>query len=253
MTINTIDPATPGPTDPVGQGDDQIRALKQAITNTFPQAPGSSADDPWDIPLQVGPRTIADVLNKADAVDLNALDVRVGSVEISQLNQNTRLDTLEAFAVNAVSIFATPQGALDAAWPVGSMYIAADGVNPENRGFPGTWVPAGDGRFLVGGIIDFGDEVGNTDSEVVLTESNLPQHKHAHTTFREDSGQEGDIPATFFSSPTRNFRTHLAGRDASTFEYAIYNTDEGVNLSPNPDPVDLSPAALVVRFYRRTE
>lgn len=77
MTIDTIDPGQPDPNDPAGQGDDQLRDFKQDIVDTFPQAPTATPTDPWDIPLEVGPRAVNDVINKATTADLAATDAQV--------------------------------------------------------------------------------------------------------------------------------------------------------------------------------
>ena len=252
MTINTIDPSTPDPNDPVGQGDDEIRALKQAIADTFPQTPVSTPTDPWDIPLQVGPREINAITDLATNADLLALDVRVGAAELNINNNISRITILEAFAATAGSAFTSLEDALEAAWPVGSLHISADGLNPSTKGIPGTWNPIGDGQFLRGSVNDFGVSGGNDSNQVTLIEANLPQHKHGHTTYREDSGmQTALLDPVFFTNPARLPASHMAGRDASSAEFTIFNTDFGVNLSPTPDPIDVSPSFVNVRFFER--
>ena len=249
-TINTLDPATPDPNDIVGLGDDEIRALKQVITGTFSQTPTDTPADPWDIPLAVGPRTLASILTAASAADLAALDTRVGAIEGSLAGLVTALAALDIRTVALETNAVTAAQALDAAFPVGTLYVAADGISPTTKGIPGTWIVQGDDRFLLGSNSNFGDEGGNENSELVLEETNLPQHKHQHSTYREDSGTTALDP-TFFTEPVTTFMSHSAGRSASSAENAIFNTDEGVNLLENPTPIDLSPAFLRVRFFSR--
>ena len=69
-TIADMDPAIPGVNDPVGAGDDEIRAVKDMLQKQFPgdEAPGSvdwtaaplpdRTADVYDTPVLVGPRTI---------------------------------------------------------------------------------------------------------------------------------------------------------------------------------------------------
>lgn len=246
MTINNIDPAAPDANDPAGQGDDQIRALKNNISDTFTQAPVDTPSDAWDIPLAVGPRELAKIPNKAEQADLDSLDVRVG------VNESAVSDHESRITVNEADI-ATLQGqviTLDEAWPIGSIFISGDGGTPTSKGLPGNWAAIGVGRFLIGGASGFGGTGGAMTVE--LNELNLPQHKHQVSMVREDSLNGGSPPATYFTSPNQAFNTHRAGRDASGDNWAIFNTDEGANLLADPDDVNIENANLVVAFYQRS-
>ena len=247
MTIDTIDPATPDPNDVAGQGDDEIRAFKQNIVDTFPQAPVSTPADPWDIVLAVGPRALNDVINKATDADLNALDVRVGVNELAITDHEGRIVQNES----DIATLQTVALDLDDIWPVGSVYIAGDGVSPTTKGLPGTWGVVGDGRFLLGAGSGFGGVAGG--NSVVLSETQIPQHKHTTISYREDSGNTpANTPAYCFTSPARTFTSFKAGRDQSSAEWAEYNSDVGVNLLATPDAIDVQNAHLIVRFYQRT-
>lgn len=245
MTINTIDPAVPDPNDVAGQGDDELRALKQIIVDTFPQAPVATPLDPWDIVLSVGPRALDDVINKATNADLAALDVRVGVTELAIVNHEGRITANEA----AIATFDTPAAILAAAWPVGALYVAADGVSPTTKGIPGTWAVLGDGRFLLGAGSGFGSTGGA--NSVSLVEANLPQHKHTTISYREDSGVNV-LPSYAYTSPARTFSTVKAGRDQSSSEMAEFNSDSGINLSGSPTAVNVQNAYVTVRFWQRT-
>jgi hypothetical protein len=246
MTISTIDPATPDPNAVAGLGDDEIRTLKTAIVNQF----AGQVGDLYDIPVTAGPRALNAVSTKADQADLDALDARVSTLETTQGTQDAAIVAIDARLTSVESDYTTLAAALGAAWPVGAIYISADNVNPASKGLPGTWTAVGDGRFLFGG-----PAVGTTGgaNSVQLTESNLPQHKHQHTTFREDSGNTAaSTPSYAYTSPNQAFNSHKSGRDASSAEWAEFNTDEGVNLSASPDPINTQPAYLTVRFFQRT-
>lgn len=254
MTIDTIDPAQPDPNDPAGQGDDQLRALKQVIQDTFPQVPVSTPADPWDIVLAVGPRALNDVINKATNADLTALDVRVGVNELAIADHEGRITTNEA----AIATFDTPANILDAAWPVGSIFISADGGTPTAKGIPGSWAAVGDGRFLIGSASGHGGTGGS--SSVSLTAENLPVHKH---TFPLPS-KNGDIPGTWVSdgkgeyaqNPVRFLLSSRVGEDANETRWSATNTSDGADYTPAPlngDAVTLpEPLNLIVRFFERT-
>jgi len=246
MTISTIDPATPLDSDPAGQGDDQIRTLKQAIVDQF----AGQAGDLYDIPVTAGPRSLNAVDSKADQADLDAIDARVtvnegniGTLQTESTDYESRISAIEADYTTAAQA-----GAL--AWPVGSLFISADGGTPTSKGLPGTWSVVGDGRMLMGDPVT-GTEAGS--NSVTLVEGNLPEHKHTSVSYREDAGTTAaSTPAYVFTNPARAFSSFKSGRDASSAEWAEWNTDGGVNLTGSPSAVDVTNAHLTVRFYRRT-
>ena len=66
-------------------------------------------------------------------------------------------------------------------WPVGSIYISINNVNPTNY-FGGTWVAFGTGRTLIGVDVNQSEfnSVEKTGGEKThtLTVSEMPSHKH---------------------------------------------------------------------------
>ena len=242
MTINSIDPLTPDANAVAGLGDDEIRALKLAITSQFVGEVG----DLYDIPITAGPRALNAVADKADQADLDAVIADLDTVETQQgLNVAAIVDH-EARIAAIEGDYTTASEAAQTAWPVGSLFVSADGGAPNAKGIPGTWVVVGDGRVLLGDPTT-GVEAGSMS--VTLAEGDLPAHKHQHSSYRENSGVTA-LPSVYSSDPAQTFSSHLAGRDASSAEFAIFNTDEGIGL--DADPVDITPAHLTVRFYRRT-
>lgn len=244
MTISTIDPATPLDSDVAGQGDDQLRAFKAAIVNQF----AGEAGDLYDIPVTVGPRSLNLVNDKANQSDLDTTDANVatnttdiGTLQTESLDYESRISAIEAD-------YTTLSQAAGAAWPVGSLFISADGGTPTAKGLPGTWAVVGDGRVLLGDPTT--GTLGGSNT-VTLAEDEIPPHKHQHSTYREDSGVQGVIPAEFRTSPTTTFASHLSGRSNSSGEFAIFNTDEGINTVGNPVTLP-EPLHLTVRFYERT-
>lgn len=242
MTISTIDPATPDPNAVAGLGDDELRALKAALVNQFQGQVG----DLYDIPVTAGPRSLNAVDTKADQADVDAIAADVATLQTNDGTQDTtlanhegRITALEGSSIDLAT-------ALNAAWPVGSLFVSADGGTPTAKGLPGTWSVAGDGRFLLGGT-----PVGSTGgaNSRTLTEANLPPHKHTHTTHRHQSGVSGTLPAYAYTSPPQALSTQRGGTNSPNSEYAEFNTDEGAGTAA---AVDTTPAFLRVRFYQRT-
>jgi len=245
MTIDTIDPAAPDSLDPAGQGDDQLRALKQVIVDTFPQVPVTTPLDPWDIILAVGPRAINAVGDKADVVDLDALDVRVGVLELSEVDHESRI------TVNEADILALG-GGTSAAWPIGSIFISADGGTPTAKGIPGTWAAIGDGQFLLGAAAGFGDVTGAPT--VTIAAANLPVHKHDHAMPTKDGPNFGSFAAVGKSEyhlvPARSQSDSRIGEDANEAGWSIQNTSDGAFANT---AVSLpNPPSIKVRFFERT-
>ncbi len=243
MTISNLDPNVPDPDDPAGVTDDELRNIKTQLIAQFAGEPG----DLYDIPITVGPRALNAVATKANQADLDALDARVSTLETSDGLQNVTLADHESRIAAIEGDYTTASEAGNLAWPVGSIFISADGANPTAKGLPGTWSAVGDGRVLLGSPTT---GVTGGSNSVTLSDNQLPPHKHQHTTSREDSALTGTIPAVHRTNPNTTFSSHKQGTNASKSEYSLFNTDEGVGL--NGDPVDITPAHLTVRFYQRT-
>lgn len=246
MTISTIDPATPDPGDPAGAGDDQIRALKSALVNQF----AGQAGDLFDIPITVGPRAINAVGTKADqsAVDAVAADVSANGLAISALqSEDSSLDARITALENATPV----ADALEAAWPVGSVFVSFDGGTPTAKGLPGTWSAVGDGRVLLGGTTGFGTTGGSMS--VNLSIAQLPAHGHP---FRIDEDIESSVSSTqspknggFVVSPSAlNPATTVGPNNGTTSS----TEGEQIGAAGSGDPVDITPAHVVVRFFQRT-
>jgi len=246
LTISSIDPSTPDPGDPAGAGDDQIRALKAALVNQFPGVPG----DLFDIALTVGPREINAVGTKADQADLNATDANVSAnaLAISNLQAaDTALDARITALENATPV----ADALDAAWPVGSVFVSYDGGTPTAKGLPGTWAAFADGRVLLGGASGFGSTGGNNSP--TLTVAQLPPHGHP---FRINT----DIQASVNSAQSPKAGGFVVGQQffnpdttVGPNNSATSSTEgEQIGAAGSGDPLDVTNEHVVVRFFRRT-
>jgi len=246
MTISTIDPSTPDPGDPAGAGDDQIRDFKAAIVNQF----AGTAGDLFDIPVVVGPRALNAVGDKADqsAVDAVAADVAANALAISALqSEDSSLDGRITALENATPV----ADALDAAWPVGSVFISYDGGTPTAKGLPGAWSDFGDGRVLLGGSSGFGGTGGSMSR--TLTIAQLPAHGHP---YRIDDDVETSVQSP--QSPKNGGIVISPGVVSGTSTVGPNNgttsATEGsqIGAAGNGDAIDTTPAHVVVRFFRRT-
>lgn len=99
---------------------------------------------------------------------------------------------------------------IDAAYPVGSIFMSTSGVNPAANGWPGTWVAWGSGRVPVGvdtaqAEFDTAEEVGGEKAHT-LSANEMPSHLHSmthdHPTFATDGTDGGHGHALSFSVAT---------------------------------------------------
>lgn len=241
--IEDLDPQTPDNNDVAGVTDDELRALKLTLNDQFV----GEAGDLYDTAIIVGPRALNQVKDKADGADLAALDARVATLETSQIQQQVSIDDHEARITAIEADYTTASEAAGVAWPVGSLFVSADGATPTAKGLPGTWSAVADGRVLLGDPTTGQEDGANS---ITLTAAQLPAHKHSHVTHRQQSGDgTGTIPNTYFQSPARSFDSVRGGTNSPDARFAIYNTDEGPGSGA---AVDITPAHYTVRFYRRT-
>ncbi len=241
--IQDLDPNAPDPNDVAGVTDDELRALKATLQDQFT----GNGPDPYDIPIVVGPRALNAVEAKADQADLDATNANVAT-NTTNIGLNAAAIAANTIVIDAiVADYTTAQEAFDLAWPVGSMWISADGGSPASKGMLGTWGVVGDGRVLLGDPITGGTGGANS---VTLTAAQMAPHKHTHVTPRHQSGISGDVPSYADSNPARSFNQMRQGTNSPNNQYAEWNTDEGIGVSAAP--VDITPAHLTVRFYQRT-
>lgn len=126
---------------------------------------------------------------------------------------------------------------VDLVYPVGSIYLSMNYLNPSTI-FPGTkWESFGSGRMLMGAhdIFTVGSEGGS--STVTLTPDNMPQHEHQYTkagtvSLALDAGIEDIVLAT----PGSVDSTTFAGHDEDTIA-----------------PIQVLPPYVAVHFWKRVE
>ncbi len=249
--IEGLDPSTPDPNDVAGITDDELRNLKLVLQDQF----AGEAGDLYDIPITVGPRSLNLVNDKANQTDLDATDANVAT-NTTQIGLNTSAIVDHEARISAIEAdYTTGQQAIAAAWPVGSVFVAIDGVNPSSKGFPGTWAAVGDGRMLLGAAVGFGNEEG-TD-QLTLSVNELPPHKHTHALPSKNGDNTNNTPFTdeYYQNPGRFNTQSRVGADGNTSGWSTQNTSDGQDGSPAlaGDPITLpTPPHVVVRFYQRT-
>lgn len=245
--ISDLDPASPPFDGPAGLGDDEIRQLKQDLQDQF----AGEAGDLYDIAVTVGPRSLNAVNDKANQADLDALDARVSTLETNDAVQDAAILDFESRISTIEGDYTTADQARDLAWPVGSLFVSADGANPSTKGIPGTWAAIGAGRVLLSASSGFGSEAG--DSNKKITKAQLPQHKHEYVTHRQQAGDgQGTIPTYASTDPGRSFNSIRGGTNSPDERFVLLNTNEGIGLTDPPADFNVTPAHFTVAFYQRT-
>lgn len=115
------------------------------------------------------------------SADANVWNSRFGDI-LAALNGNIDASNIKNGSITR-ELFASD--AISAAWPVNSVYISVENVNPGAQ-LGGTWVAFGTGRTLVGvdtAQTEFNDaEKTGGVKDVTLTTNQIPAHNHTGTT-----------------------------------------------------------------------
>lgn len=165
--------------------------------------------------------------NTAGANDINQ---RFGDV-LAQVNGNLDASNIRNGTLTR-ELFA--QDAISAAWPINSVFISVEDVNPGTQ-LGGSWVKFGEGRTLIGVSPtddDFKDpeKTGGTKTET-LTAAQIPSHTHTvnpPATSTNNAGQHShDITAGYTTSYSHR-HTGIGGvaeapnpRTGNTTQYAV--------------------------------
>lgn len=134
--INTLQPDWPLGSDPESAGDDHLRMIKQVLQNTFPNIDGQVLSSQTEIndwkygwAYQAADTTIE--MWKARSVaknDGSLMGIMCQSVSVSEFNANPDL----ALTFRAI---------MNILYPVGSVWIDANGNTPDKYLGFGTWEP----------------------------------------------------------------------------------------------------------------
>lgn len=108
---------------------------------------------------------------------------------------------------------------INAAYPVGSVYISILSTNPGTLLGTGTWVAFGTGRTLVafdGGQAEFNAVEGTGGEKThVLTTPEMPSHSHNVFAVNTDTGNGGNISQSSQTSITMTKTTSTTGGDGA--------------------------------------
>ena len=129
---------------------------------------------------------------------------------------------------------ATVSAMLDKAYPVGSIYMSVNSINPKNF-FGGTWVQIKD-RFLLAAGTTY--KAGKTGGEAThtLTESEMPSHNHA-VYFPDDAAADHSAPGNYPDGPS----------DSTYYAVGSYTSSAGGGGAHNN-----MPPYLAVYVWKRT-
>ena len=129
---------------------------------------------------------------------------------------------------------ATASAILDKAYPVGSIYMSVNSINPKNF-FGGTWVQIKD-RFLLAAGTTY--KAGTTGGEAThtLTESEMPSHNHA-VYFPNDAAADHSAPGNYPDGPS----------DSTYYAVGSYTSSAGGGGAHNN-----MPPYLAVYVWKRT-
>lgn len=137
---------------------------------------------------------------------------------------------------------------IDLIYPVGSIYISANNVNPTTL-FGGTWQQLKD-RFLLGSGDTY--NVGNTGGEAThtLTQYELPSHKHAIQLSNSSGGSSSGDYLSISGTGNGTLATHTLTRWMNyTKDLIDINGNEYINAN---QPHNNMPPYLVVSIWKRT-
>lgn len=132
----------------------------------------------------------------------------------------------------------TETDALEAVYPVGSIYISVDATNPGTTFGVGTWAAFGAGRVLVGvngfdADFDGAEETGGAKTHT-LTVAEMPAHTHPQTSPTSPNGGSGDFA----------FDTNSSG---ASVDQNLTGSTGGGGAHSNLQPY------ICVFFWKRTE
>jgi microcystin-dependent protein len=142
---------------------------------------------------------------------------------------------------------------LQAAYPVGSIYMATVATNPATLFGFGTWVAFGQGRMLISqnGTYTAGSTGGSATT--TLVEANLPSHSHSATTTISDPGHNHST--TWNNINDFNQGSNSPGAEASpddtqgTFSITSNNNTTGITASTSIGNTGSGTAATTISPY----
>lgn len=140
------------------------------------ESPGFSIT--WDFYFDISNTAPFEVvLNSTGLVNIEAYQAHTEAIQ----QTNTRINSLNS-------------GLFDKIYPVGSVYLAINNINPNSK-FGGIWAKISDGYCLMSSNSNYGETGGsNTHSHEtnghILTQSEIPKHTHG-SRFLEGSARVG--------------------------------------------------------------
>lgn len=161
--------------------------------------------------------------------------------------------TTQAFGNNSTRLANTAfvQAALQALYPVGSLYLSVIATNPATLFGFGTWVAFGAGRSLVGvdttdPLFDAAEETGGSKDAVVVSHTHtasVSDPGHTHLFYNGNSG----APVTSYTSSAYAGIERTVSTLSGTTGISVSNANAGVSgVNANLQPY------IVVYMWKRT-
>jgi len=242
VAITDLDPAVPDDSEPAGNGDDELKRIKQALRDSL----AGESGDLWDTPLVVGPRALNGIGDKVEQTDFNSLESRVSVNELAIVSQAATFTDLDGRLTTVEGEYITLAEAKEAAWPVGSVFVSYDGGTPTSKGLPGTWSRFGDSRMLRGSAPGSTGSTGGSATQT-LAKSNIPKHTHRYLHLLDESGG-----VTGDRSPYGYTIGETIGDSGDSARYTFYTTEDGDIDGLDGQSFSVLNPYINVSFYRRT-
>jgi len=230
--IDGLNASNPASTDGVAQADDHMRLIKSTLLATFPNIEGAVTLTHTEInALETRATAIEAGFLKADGTIPATADIPLGANKLTGVGDpsDPQDAATKASQDAAVAAEVTARNtAIQALFPVGSLYLSAVATNPATLLGFGTWVAHAAGRVLVG--------VGEgTDSNAVAKTFTLAEEggEYVHTLLT------AELPAHSHASAVRVSTGHASSSwdslDGSTSAVNGYTT--GTSNSSKTDAV----------------
>jgi hypothetical protein len=141
--------------------------------------------------------------------------------------------------------------ALQAAYPVGSIYLGTLSTNPNTLFGFGTWVAFGAGRMLISTDATYLPGTTGGSATTTLITANLPSHSHSATS--TDSGHAHGLNNAFFSSsPFGGSGSGTLGGTLTSTDVAVANITTTIGNTGSGTAISTISPYIAVYMWNRT-
>ena len=262
--IDDLNATYPYETDPLGQIDDHLKNIKAVIKQTFPNIDGPVTATQADLnEAMVVPGILGDngtpTLNTGITGD--EIKTLIGVVEPAittdgsspSLASGITAEEMRTLIGAKDASIVTP-GILDI-YPVGSIYMTMDNNFDPNVTFGGNWDRFAAGRMPIGvdandnDFMNLGENSnfqGGGAKEVVITEDQMPTHKHG-SNLRLEGAANGNI----LIDNSLYYDTGVYGREIDELSENNYGDSTYTMTAGNDEAHPNMPPFIVVAMWQR--